>query len=418
MSIAEELDKKKKTSEAIKEFALEYKEKNKAAAGNEKEALKDKLRQIREYSITSIDALRKKAATNMAANGFIVHEAKDAEEAVNIIKEIAGHEKHLVKAKSNTLDEIGLKEKMEHVEVVETDLGDFINSISGNADIHPVLPALNLTPEDIADAIKKRFHKKIDATPEAIAEFAREHIRSKISEAKTGLSGANAITSEGQVILLENEGNISLVSRMPDKHIIVAGIDKFVNTIEDAMHIVKCASIWATGQKWPSYVSIISGPSKTADIQNKLIIGAQGAKEAHVILLDNGRSRMIQEGFAELLQCIGCGACLDLCPAYHQLAESFGCDTIGGIRGVASNLVKKSKKDAFEAGAFYCFTCQSCKINCPAKIDLPKHMLKIREILAKEGMEPEKAKEMAATVRQYGNPFGVKGESPKELYCC
>lgn len=422
-----------KTRDAILKFALEYKEKRaNALSGENEEELKNKLEAIRKHSIGSLSEIKSRAVMMLQENGFVVYEAKDAKEAVEKIKDIMAGSRLAVKSKSNVLDEIKLKESIK-TEIVETDLGDFINQFTGNEDMHPVIPALNLTPKEIAAAIKAKFKINVEAEPEAIMAFAREYLREKIKTADVGLTGANVITADGKVVLLENEGNISLVSRMPEKHIIVAGIEKFAENVEEAMHVVKCSAIWGTGQKWPAYVSVIAGPSKTGDIQNRHITGAQGAKEAHVILLDNGRTKMISQGsvagapnspslgsesFGELLQCIGCGACLDFCPAFHQLGSGFGCETLGGIKGISSRFVKDSHQAAFDSGAFRCLTCLSCKINCPAKIDFSRYILKVRTELAKEGLEPDKAKEMLAKMREFGNPFGKPGEAPKELYCC
>lgn len=417
--IAVEIESRKASRDAILKFALEYKAKrDKALAGENEEELKNRLETIRKNSIANLNNLKTRAMTNLMANGFIVHEAKDEAEAIKIISELIGKEKLVVKSKSNVLDEIKLKEHFPDKEIVETDLGDFINQFTGNIDMHPVIPALNLTPEEIARGIRDKFKEHVEPVPERIMDFAREYLREKIKKAKIGISGANAVTAEGSVLTIENEGNISLVSRMPEKHIIVTGMEKVVETLDDAMHVVKCNTIWGTGQKLPSYISIISGPSKTGDIQNRHITGAQGAKEAHVILLDNGRSEMISQGFGELLQCIGCGACLNFCPAFHQVQNLFGYDALGGIKGVAMQMFQKGKQAAFDAGAFYCLGCQACKFNCPAKILLGKHMLRIKEILVQEGLEPEASKKMAEKAKMTGNPFGSASQNPKELYCC
>lgn len=407
-----------KIRDGILKFALEYGEKRaKALSGENEEELKNKLESIRKHSIQNLSDLKSRAMNNLQENGFVVHEAKDAAEAVEKIKTIMSGSRLAVKSKSNVLNEIKLKESVD-TEIVETDLGDFINQVAGNEDMHPVMPALNLSPADIASAIKSKFKISVAAEPEAIMAFGREYLREKIKAADVGFTGANAVTADGKVVLLENEGNISLVSRMPEKHIIVVGVEKFVENVEEAMHIVKCAAIWGTGQKWPAYVSVIAGPSKTADIQNKLLTGAQGAKEAHIILLDNGRTEMIKQGFGELLQCIGCGACLDFCPAFHQLQSKFGCETLGGIKGISSRFVKDSHQAALDCGAFRCLTCLSCKMNCPAKINFSTYIMKVRTELAKEGLEPDKAKEMLAKMKEFGNPFGKAGDAPKELYCC
>ena len=170
--------------------------------------------------------------------------------------------------------------------------------------------------------LKEKFGAILSRRPEEIANFVRGVLREKISKAKVGITGANAITADGSIVILENEGNISLVSRIPDKHIVVSSFDKIVPTIEDALVVVRAASVFGTGQKFPVYLNIISGPSKTADIQNQIVTGAQGAKEVYLILLDNGRSEILRTDYKELLYCINCGACLNFCPVYHQIQNN------------------------------------------------------------------------------------------------
>jgi len=312
-----------------------------------------------------------------------------------------------------------IKELLKDKEIIETDLGDFIVDMCEKEDVHPVLPAVELTPKYIVKFIEKKFGKKVEPKAEEIAKFVRNHLREKICQAKIGITGANAISSEGSIIILENEGNISLVSRIPDKHIIISSFDKIIPTTKEALEIVKAAGIYGTGQNFPVYVSIISGPSKTADIQNKIITGAQGAKEVYLLLLDNGRNEILNSDFKEILYCINCGACLNFCPVYHQIAQNYGSKYFGS-KGVLFSSVSENLKKSFDSGAFYCTTCQSCKQNCPIKINLPDLMIKLREKLVKEKIEPENSEVMIKNVKEFGNPFGKveEGKTPKNLYCC
>lgn len=168
------------------------------------------------------------------------------------------------------------------------------------------------------------------------------------------------------------------------------------------------------------YVNIISGPSKTADIQNKMITGAQGTKEVYLILLDNGRSEILNSEFKELLYCINCGACLNFCPVFHQLTTRYGSKNFPGAKGVLYSFFTESDKTSFENGAFFCTTCKMCLENCPAKIDLSGMIKKLRSNLADKGIEPENVKEMLKLVKEHGTPFGKiqEGKVPDKLYCC
>jgi iron-sulfur cluster protein len=335
------------------------------------------------------------------------------------LKELTQDSKLIVKAKTTAADEIGIDGILKDKEMVSTDLGDFIMSIAREKDMHPVAPAFHLTPERISEIIKDKLNEVVAPTAKDIAAFARNYLREKFKKADTGISGANVITSDGRIVLLENEGNISLVSRLPDKHIVIAGWEKIVPTVEDAMKVVRATTVWASGIDWPVYVSIISGPSKTADIRKELIIGAQGAKEVYLILLDNGRSKMLEDGFEELLYCINCGACLYLCPAYHQLGTKYG-DKYLGSKGVIMSAFMVDLLRAKDSGCYSCTLCSACSENCPVKINLPELMRKIREKLNKENQETDENKKMIANIRKFGNPFGEmeEGKTPKELYCC
>ncbi|MDD4251170.1 MAG: LUD domain-containing protein [Candidatus ainarchaeum sp.] len=398
-----------------------YKDKrDKLISEEEKVLLKAELKKIKEFSIENIISLKKETLKKLGENGVTIIEVKNEIDAEKELRKIIGNEKLIVKSKSNTANEIKLNEMLKDLDLIETDLGDFLIQLCEQDELHPVLPALHLTPQHIVSVIKNKLGVNIEPDPQKIVEFVRNHLREKIFEAKIGITGANFISADGSIIILENEGNISLVSRIPQKHIIISSFDKIVPTREDALKLVKAASVFGTGQDYPMYVNIISGPSKTADIQNKLITGAQGAKQVFLILLDNGREKILNSQFKELLHCINCGACLNFCPVFHQIFGRYGSKTFLGAKGVLYSFFNESKKDSFHNGAFFCTTCKTCKENCPLDIDLSDLIKKLRIELVKAGIEPKPNKEMIENVRKYGNPFGKieKGKTPDKMYCC
>ncbi|MEW6328593.1 MAG: LUD domain-containing protein [Candidatus Micrarchaeota archaeon] len=437
--VEKQLAEKMKFREAMLKVIRETNENRDAILANmDEDELRERLRAMKKGAIENIEKLKKTAIENFKKNGVRVLEAKDAEDARDIILGIIGREKLVVKSKSNACKEIELNRFLEEcgVEVVETDLGDFLTQVCGVEGIHPVIPAMHLTPEEMAGALRKKFGAKVSAKPaqfsrsenaphfaegkiaEEIVGFARGYLREKITRSKIGITGANALTSDGNIVVLENEGNISLVSRYPDKHIAVAGFEKIVPTLEDALLVARCDAIWGTGREAPVYISIINGPSKTADIENKAVLGAQGAKEVYLVLIDNGRSEMIEGGLGELMYCINCGACDNACPSYHQLAEFFGFERAGG-KGLISHVIA-DERDENNLRAYLCLACSGCKEDCPAKIDIPLLIKKLRARMAKNGFELETNRQMVENVRKYGNPFGEieEGEIPKNLYCC
>jgi len=401
---------------------LEYKEKReKALLKNnlEYEKFREELYQIKKKSISQIEILKKKAIEALKENGINVFEAKDGKEARKIIEKLTEGKTKIIKAKSNAFNEIEEEGFLTGKELIETDLGDFICQIMEEKESHPVLPAIHLTPEEIAKKIKEKFGKDIEPKSGEIAIFVRNLLREKVSQSEVGISGANAITSDGKILILENEGNISLVSRWPETHIIISGFEKIVENLEDALKIIKASAIWGTGQDFPVYVSIISGPSKTADIQNQTVIGAQGAKEVNLILLDNGREKLLEQGFEEILYCINCGACLDFCPVFHQIGRNYGSKYLGS-KGIIFAGFSENLKKAVDSNCFSCASCLACYENCPAKINLPELMKKLRSYLEKENLQTEANKEMIENIRKFGNPFGKleEGKIPKKLYCC
>jgi len=411
-----------KTKTTLWRVVLEYREKRKKALlknNLEYEDFREELYQIKKKAISQIGNLKKKAIEALKENGINVFEAKDAKEAREIIEKLLKEKTKIIKAKSNAFNEIEEEGFLADKELTETDLGDFICQIMEEKESHPVLPAIHLIPEEIAKKIKEKFNVDLEPKPEIIASFVRNLLREKVSKAEVGISGANAITSDGKILILENEGNISLVSRWPETHIVISGFEKIVENLEDALKIIKASAIWGTGQDFPVYVSIISGPSKTADIQNQTVIGAQGAKQVNLILLDNGREKILKEGFEEILYCINCGACLDFCPVFHQIGRNYGSKYLGA-KGIILAAFSEGFKKAVDSNCFSCTSCMACYQNCPVKINLPELMKKLRSYLEKENLQTETNKEMIENTRKFGNPFGKleEGKIPKKLYCC
>jgi iron-sulfur cluster protein len=403
-----EIARRKTTKEAVASVIDEYYSK-KANLGEDEEKLRDRLRAIKESSIGNLDGLMAKAKKAFERNGVKVIVVKDAKEAKEAIRGIIGKDKKIVKSKSNTCKEIGIEElEKSGIEITETDTGDFVVKLVGEKGIHQVIPAMHITPKRIAEVLRKKLKKKVSESPEEITHAIANYLRAKITEAQVGITGANVITASGEIVLLENEGNISLVSRVPKKHIVVAGIEKIVPSLEDAMHIVKCATIWGSGRTRPIYVSIISGPSSTADIENEMVSGAQGACEVALVLVDNGRSKLRKE-HPEILYCINCGACNNLCPPYRQVLSFFGARYPGPKGIIYAALEGQGKAN------YLCTLCSNCKVSCPARINLPESIRRIRGDL-----KMETDLEMIKKIREYGNPFGKieKGRIPDKLYCC
>ena len=394
---------------------------NKVLEEVNKEELKERVKKIKEYSIDNLNSLKTKAIKNLERQKIKVFEAKNAKEAREIVLKLIPKKQLIVKSKSNTIKEIGLLDHLKkRNEVVETDTGDFIVQITEDKASHTLSPALHIPLKKITQTISKKFHVKVKEDPEEIVAWVRDYLRKKIIKAKMGLTGANAISADGAIFIVENEGNISLVSRLPEKHIIITGIEKIVPTIQDAITICYASGIWGSGVFMPTYINVIGSPSKTADIRKELTYGLQGAKEVYLILVDNGRTQMIKEDFKELLYCVNCGGCLYFCPVYRQIFDNYGFHYIGG-KGVAMATLQDGIEKGFDSGLYFCTTCQLCKENCPFEIDIPKLIKKLRKKTVEKGLETRINEKMMGNIRTMGNPFGEEvkeGKIPKELYCC
>lgn len=408
------------TKESIQRVFLDYRHKRDAVLAPDKRSLlREEIWKIKKDVLENIDEIKGRTIANLEKNNIRVFEAKDANEAQDIIKSLTRDSRVIIKSKSNVADEIDIEKVFVGRDFVETDMGDLIIQFLDEKDLHPVKPAIHLEPEKIAERIYQKFGQKIEATPEAIVAFARKYLRKKIPDATVGITGANMIMADGQIVLLENEGNISLVSRWPDKHIIISGVEKIFPDIESALKAVKASAVWGGGIDWPVYVSIISGPSKTRDIQDASVIGAQGAKEVYLILVDNGRSRLIKEGLGDLLFCLNCGACLNFCPAFYQLGRQYG-DKYLGSKGIIFTAFSEGLLRAKKSNAYACTLCSACFESCPAKINLPELMKKVRSKLNGAALSTEENKKMIANIQKFGNPFGEISENqpPDKLYCC
>ena len=347
------------------------------------------LRPVKEYSIKNLAALVEQSVNKLRENGFIVHQAATNRDAVDYILNLVRN-CDVVKSKSNAVKEIGLIEALEGngINVVETDLGDRICQMGNIPASHPIGPALHVPVQKVAELFTEETGQPVPAVPEEIVKVARKSLRQKFFQSKVGLSGANAIAADtGSIVLMENEGNIRSVSNLPDIHIIVAGIEKIVPTLEDGIKVVRAAGLFGMGLDFSTYVSVISGPSRTNAIEGRDMPGMQGPGEVHVVLLEEGRWQAIKEGFAESLYCINCGSCLGLCPIYSELGERYGYKYFGGI-GVIHTAFNHGLEKALESGLSLCLGCEKCLASCPVSINTPAMIQRLRQkVVEQKGLD-------------------------------
>ena len=374
------------------------------------EELLKRVREIRQNAIDQLETLIKEVKESIEAVGGTFYLAKTAEEANKKVLEICEeHEaKLVVKSKSMTTEEIFLNEYLEKhsIEVIETDLGEFIIQQLEEKPSHFVAPAIHIPREKISKLFSKLTGEKISQEITEITLAARKLLREKFIKADIGISGANAIAADtGTIFLVTNEGNGRFVTNAPPVHICIAGIEKINPTIEDAFIITRILPIYATGQTMTSYISLITGPSRTADIEFTTTIGVHGPKELHLILLDNGRTNMLKDpDFKEAIQCIRCGSCLNVCPVYQRIGGTYGYKYIGAIGTIYTAFTHGMEKAA--GPAYTCTLCAKCAQACPLELNIPKMVTKLRSRLQKAGYTAPPHQKVLTNILNTGNPFG------------
>ena len=348
--------------------------------------VQEEIKNIKEKNINQLQKNLNSFINNCHKSGIIVYQTQSGkdtcEKVVEIIKKHNG--KKVVKSKSMVCDEIDLNKYLEknNIEPIETDLGEWIIQLAGEKPSHITAPAIHMTKERVAELMNNKFNVSLPADPKEITKFARKKLREEFINADVGISGANILVAEtGSAIIISNEGNARLVSTLPDVHIIVSTCEKFVETMAEAERILNILPKSSTGQNITSYVSIISGPSKTADIEKELVMGVHGPEHVYVILMDNGREAILEDDdFKEVLNCIKCGACLGMCPVYQAVGgHVFGHHYMGGVGAILTTFLNgiEASKDITKL----CAGCGICKDICPAGVDTPRMILKLKEQL-------------------------------------
>ncbi len=346
----------------------------------------EEVQRIKEKAIPDMEKLSRQAIEVIEAHNGKGYIAKTNQEALDIISSLVGTKKLIVQGKSMTGEEIGLRHYLEEKdnEVYETDLGEFILQKMDSKPMHILSPSIHVPREDVARLFTKVLGQEIapDAEIAEMVAAAREYLRDKFFRADIGISGANVVAAEtGTLIVIENEGNVRLSTSAPPVHIALVGMEKLVPTLADANKVAEVTWRYA-GYDIPSYVSLISGPSKTGDIEKVITYGAHGPKELHVIFLDGGRTKLAQNPkLRQALYCLRCGGCLYECPVFAVTAGHFGDKYFAGIGAVWAAIVNEDLEKASSI-AYTCLTCGRCRERCPVNIDVPEMIIELRKILA------------------------------------
>jgi L-lactate dehydrogenase complex protein LldF len=317
----------------------------------------------------------------IAKGGKVIWAADTAQACEAILKICRDRDcKTLVKSKSMVTEEIHLNDFLQqhNIESVETDLGEYIQQLDNEPPYHIVTPAMHKSKEDVARVFHEHLQTPLDLTPEQLTLVAREKLRKKYRDAEVGVTGANFIIADtGSIAVTENEGNARLSASWPKTHIVIAGIEKVIPSIHDLSLFWPLLSTFGTGQQITVYNSIISGPRQ----QNE----ADGPDEMFVILLDNGRTQVMQDPVSrESLYCIRCGACLNACPVYKNIGgHAYGTTYSGPIGSVITPNLKELEEWNHLSHASS--LCGNCTEVCAVKINLHELLLHNRHETVRTG---------------------------------
>ena len=339
---------------------------------------------IKWEAIEGLDTYLAAFADQLAARGTHVHWAGNGAEAVAAILEVcrAHDAKKIIKSKCMTTEEIHLNPALEAagMEVVESDLGEYIVQLRGEDPFHFVFPAMHLKRDKISSIFEEKLGSEPSADPEELTMIARRVMRQKYCEADIGISGANfAVAETGMISITENEGNARLTTSLPKVHIAVLGIEKVVPKLEDLSVMLQMLGTAGTGQWLTAYNSMIGGPRQPDEVD--------GPEEFHVVLLDNHRTRLLADPEQrDALRCIRCGACLNVCPIFKNIGgHNYGTTYQGPIGSVITPHLRGLQ--SFKHLSYSSSLCGACTETCPVKIDLHHHLMRNRRnaVMEKKG---------------------------------
>ena len=356
------------------------------------EALRDRARAIKDHVIQHLDFYLERFEAKVIEAGGKTHWCADGAEARDTILAICrkAGARTVTKGKTMVGEEIAINPHLEaHGMVpVETDLGEYIIQLRGEPPSHIIAPSFHVSAKQVSETFLAKHagldpKRPLQDIGDLLAE-ARGILRGKFLAADVGITGANFLVAEtGSTVIVTNEGNGDLTQTLPKVHIVLAGIEKIVPTLEDASCIMRVLARSATGQEMSVYTTFSTGPRRPED--------PDGPAEFHVVLLDNGRSGLLGSAFQDLLRCIRCGACLDHCPVYHAVGGHAYGSVYGGPIGAALTpaLVGLEKSVDLPNASTLCGRCESV---CPMRIPLPKLLRNWREVAFERHLMPERAR--------------------------
>jgi L-lactate dehydrogenase complex protein LldF len=338
---------------------------------------------IRDRTIANLAACLEEFERNATARGAVVHWAQSAADVNRIVCELAATYgvRKAIKSKSMVSEECALNDALEAagVEVVETDLGEYILQLAREPPSHIIAPVIHKTRDQISDLFTQQHRTTRKSDIAELTREARETLRRHFLSADMGITGANFVIAEtGSTLIVTNEGNGRMATTLPRVHVAITGIEKVVPTLEDVTTLLRLLPRSATGQPISNYISFTTGPAPA---------GEQGPQHFHVILLDAGRARLVGSDMQVMLRCIRCGACMNHCPVYQSVGgHAYGWVYPGPMGSILTPTYVglENALDLPQASTF----CNQCGVVCPVQIPLPDLMRKLREQQFERGLRP------------------------------
>jgi L-lactate dehydrogenase complex protein LldF len=330
---------------------------------------------IKWEAINHLDRYLEQFERNVIENGGRVFWAETAEDTRQYIISLAQHRhvRKIVKSKSMTTEEIHLNAALEDagISAIETDLGEYICQLRNERPYHIVTPVMHLTKGDIARTFEEKLGAPATDSAEQLTSIARERLRREFLSAEMGVTGANfAVADAGMIAISENEGNARLCVSLPPIHVAIVGIEKVIPRLEDLALFWPLLATSGTGQALTCYNTLIGGPRRDRE--------PDGPREFHVVLLDNGRTRLLADAEQrDALHCIRCGACLNVCPIFKTVGgHAYGTTYQGPIGSVITPHLRDARE--WSHLPYASSLCGACTDVCPVKIELHHHLLQNR----------------------------------------
>jgi len=366
---------------------------------------RDRAQAARADAVAHLPELLERFEERVTAAGGVVHHAPSAADATALVTRLCAERgvRRAVKAKSMLSEELGLNGALEAagVEVVETDLGEYIVQLLGDRPSHILAPAVHLSAGQVAELFGGLAGELFDSDDTArLVAYARGQLRERFLSGEVGITGVNlAVAETGTLILVESEGNIRLCTSLPRVHIALMGIEKVVRDWAGAGHLVQMLPLAAHGRLSATYTSYVTGPARDGD---------DGPEELHVVLVDDGRSALRGTDFESALHCIRCGACLYACPVYRQVGgHAYGTAYSGPIGAVLTPLLEDLEGETGEL-SWMSSLCGACTEACPVKIPLDEQLVMLRAAARERDPKPAEAALFEAWSRLWSRPGGYR----------